>query len=149
VAYFTAATFGPIWRRQLLEQIEELQQKLVADIAQRDEIPLNPDQFLLEAHSQNMKSFFNGIGGATDDYVSHTTCFCCLLQMPEHPLPCGHVLCTHCIKAYGRTQNRAVYELRCCPIHPDYKAWGDPIKVRLKPEFAGTRILTLDGYVII
>lgn len=33
-------------------------------------------------------------GGALDRIVSHKVCFCCLFEMANHCLPCGHVLCT-------------------------------------------------------
>ena len=82
-------------------------------------------------------------------FISHTTCFCCLFEPPEHALSCGHVLCTPCLRAYGRSRGRNTVEIEGCPMERSsgrskYGSW----KVLLKPDAAGLRILTLDGYVL-
>lgn len=83
-------------------------------------------------------------GNETYDLSSHTVCFCCLFDVPEHSLPCGHVLCTRCLKAYGIVTKEHTVEFWECPI--------DGRKLRytpfyLKPTHCGVRILTLDGSV--
>ena len=83
--------------------------------------------------------------GQANNFISHSTCFSCLFEPPEHPLPCGHVLCTPCLMAYGKRLGKTVVEMTGCPmetlIRPRKQAW----KVLLKPAAAGLRILTLDG----
>lgn len=80
-------------------------------------------------------------------YNSHSACFCCLFEPPEHALPCGHILCTPCIKDYGQLRSKTEVEIHGCPIESRvvhrYQTW----RIHLKPETAGVRILTLDGYV--
>ena len=87
--------------------------------------------------------------GRPEAFISHTTCFSCLFEPPEHALSCGHVLCTSCLRAYGRPRGRNVVEIEGCPMEllskrSRYGSW----KVLLKPDAAGLRILTLDGYVL-
>lgn len=72
------------------------------------------------------------------------TCFCCLMDVPEHPLPCGHVLCTACIRAYGK-QAKSSIALVCCPLHRESTKWARPAIIKFKPVGAGVRVLSLDG----
>ena len=95
-------------------------------------------------HAQQAKA---GSEAGTVPFTSQSTCFSCLVEPPEHALPCGHILCSSCIRAYGRPCPTAknVVEIHDCPIEtltrPRYHTW----KVFLKPADAGIRILTLDG----
>ena len=77
--------------------------------------------------------------------ISHTTCYCCLFGQAEHFLPCGHVLCSACVRTYGHPIGFNVIEVSECPIEGDgnrrYSSW----KIHLKPKQAGVRILSLDG----
>lgn len=94
-----------------------------------------------------LKNFYaHAMRGPHDSYISHTSCFCCLFESPEHSLPCGHVLCTSCLKAFGTTRKRNVMEIDCCPIDGHQFSSGRWTVV-LKPDTAGIRILTLDGCV--
>jgi len=77
-------------------------------------------------------------------YNSHTACFCCLLEPPEHVLPCGHVLCNPCVFSYGQMKGNIV-EVPCCPIEATERSFYPPFKVHIKPKSAGIRMLTLDG----
>ncbi|KAL3422983.1 hypothetical protein PVAG01_04730 [Phlyctema vagabunda] len=80
--------------------------------------------------------------GRTTLLSSHSTCFSCLMASPEHPLPCGHIICTPCLIAYGKQQERDTIELTSCPFHAGtFSRWV----VYLKPSTAGARVLTLDG----
>jgi hypothetical protein len=98
-------------------------------------------QLHLEEH---LKVFFLERGGARN-YFSLATCYCCLMKVPQHPLPCGHVLCTDCIKSYGNKLEHSSVSLDSCPLHPEEsKAFG-PWVIRFKPDFAGVRVLSLDG----
>jgi hypothetical protein len=86
--------------------------------------------------------------GKTDEYNSHSVCFCCLLRSPEHALPCGHVLCTQCVTIYGHPQpgSRTEMNIEYCPLEVQTVRASQPWKIYLKPDSAGVRILTLDGY---
>jgi hypothetical protein len=99
-----------------------------------------------EIHQQDMlRNFYaHTIRGRSDAYISHTACFCCLFDPPEHALPCGHVLCTRCLNAFGMSRKRNIIEIDSCPIDSDKFAVGTWTVV-MKPETAGVRILTLDG----
>jgi hypothetical protein len=91
-----------------------------------------------------LRPFFSHVleGNETYEFSSHTVCLCCLLDVPEHSLPCGHVLCTRCLRAYGTVTKEHNVEFLKCPI--DGKVL-DCALFRLKPDDCGVRILTLDG----
>jgi len=93
-----------------------------------------------------LKHFYNHTAKAgAESFISHSTCFSCLFEPPEHALPCGHVLCTPCLRAYGRSRERSVVEIDGCPLeslsNPRTQTW----KVIMTPADAGIRVLTLDG----
>ncbi|OJD31446.1 lysophospholipase-like protein [Diplodia corticola] len=76
-------------------------------------------------------------------FSSHTACFCCLFELPEHALPCGHIICTSCAQVFGSSSVNELTVPRC-PICPP-EANECHYKIPLKPKGAGVRILTLDG----
>lgn len=78
---------------------------------------------------------------------SQSVCYSCLFEPPEHALPCGHIICTACLKAYGKSQGRNVVDIQCCPLEPLQNSQQWPWRVIMKPAAAGIRILTLDGSV--
>lgn len=86
-------------------------------------------------------------GGRAEEFISHSTCFSCLFEPPEYALPCGHILCTSCLRAYGHANGQTIIEIDGCPsealIRPRCGLW----RIFLKPAAVGIRILTLDGYV--
>lgn len=98
-----------------------------------------------------LTSFYRhvSVDGKVERYNSHSVCFCCLMRPPEHALPCGHVLCTLCISIYGCQQPGSKTEISIdyCPLEAQSKRASQPWKVHLKPDAAGIRILTLDGFV--
>jgi len=77
-------------------------------------------------------------------FQSHGTCLCCLMRAPEYALRCGHVLCSRCVVAFGEVR-KTTFEMKFCPLHADETQWSPPWKIRMKPKFAGIRVLTLDG----
>lgn len=93
-----------------------------------------------------LRNLFRHLDGSKS-FVSHTACFSCLVSPPEHPLPCGHVLCTPCIKAFGMPFGRALFEMRYCPLHHDEMEGQFEVRwpIWIKPHSAGVRILCLDG----
>jgi len=40
--------------------------------------------------------------------------------------------------------NKVDFAITSCPLHSD-KRWSNPYVVRFKPDFAGVRLLSLDG----
>jgi predicted acylesterase/phospholipase RssA len=93
-----------------------------------------------------LHNFFDHLYGA-QSFISHTACYSCLIWTPQHPLPCGHVLCTKCVKAYGTLVGRTTIEMKYCPLHHarTEEYFVNPWPISLAPAESGTRILTLDG----
>lgn len=103
-------------------------------------------QAAAEIHKDSvMVHFFNhSARGQANKFISHSACLSCLIEPPEHALPCGHVLCTLCLKAYGKLKGETRVEITGCPmdiITPRSQLW----RILLKPAAAGIRVLTLDG----
>lgn len=109
------------------------------------------EQAAAEIHRDEVMAYFyrHATGGErAERYNSHTACLCCLFELPEHALPCGHILCTSCVKAYGhQPRGSTIIEIGECPIESGtvsrrYQSW----KIHVQPKTAGVRILSLDGY---
>jgi len=141
------ATFLPTWKTQLRTAIEGLHRDFSYELeqaSQKNDTSLIPEERIaLELHAEYLNHFFEAVGPAAS-ICSHATCFCCLMDVPEHPLPCGHVLCTACIKAYGKAHKSSV-SLTCCPLHRESTKWSRAAVVKFKPAGAGVRVLSLDG----
>ncbi|KAF2230441.1 hypothetical protein EV356DRAFT_536374 [Viridothelium virens] len=94
-----------------------------------------------------MPNFYRHATRGQRIFSSQTACYCCLFEPPEHVLPCGHILCTSCIRNYGRPCGNTEVEIQECPIESGslrrYQSWK--FRVYLKPRSAGIRVLTLDG----
>ena len=109
---------------------------------------LNVDKMarMRKFHHFDMSDFYYRAGGA-ERFVSHSFCLCCLTKMAEHPLPCGHVLCTPCVKDFGRPhpQNANSIVIGSCPLHDEKAKFMSPIEIGFRPPLAGLRILSLDG----
>jgi hypothetical protein len=108
--------------------------------------PLNELDLVIGIHRVHAETFYQGLGGA-ERFVSHQTCYCCLRELAENPLPCGHVLCTPCIKSYGKPNANLPYSyvMTSCPIHQSNTVFPTNFSVSFKPPLAGVRILSLDG----
>lgn len=135
------------WKAQLRSAIEGLHRDFSYELEQASQIQdtnaIPEERIALDLHIEYLNNFFEAVGPAAS-IVSHSTCFCCLMDVPEHPLPCGHVLCTACIKAYGK-QHKAAVSLPCCPLHREATNWARPAVIKFKPAGAGVRVLALDG----
>jgi len=81
-------------------------------------------------------------------FQSHSVCFCCLFEPPEHALPCGHVLCTPCVRSHGRPKSKNLFEIHECPLEINTPGRCLSVTLYVKPEAAGLRVLTLDGYFV-
>jgi hypothetical protein len=141
---FTAEKYKVTWMNSLKTRLAELQADLkrVEDASADLENPLIS---IRKQHMENIVRFFYAVGGASN-FTSHATCLCCLMRSPEHALRCGHVLCSSCIKSFGVVE-KATIEMQYCPLHPFDTKWERPWKIRMKPDFAGIRVLSLDGSV--
>ena len=166
---FSFESHRVIWQQSIVNKIVKAQGVIAEEMRAR---PTFPEKELVAlSHRQTVQEFFRQLSGP-QNFISHSACFCCLQNMPEHPLPCGHVLCTRCVRTYseidhgqlgpGRHFNtvsnfeqkpwahdvhakKYFIELDRCPLHRDWR-FVQPWYIKLKPEFSGTRILTLDGY---
>ena len=133
-----------------LQEIEaKFQEKRNATVPRNDS-PLTVNDRILAytLHKECMGRFFRSYDGYNASrFISLTTCYCCLMEIPEHPLQCGHVLCTGCIKAYGYQYDSHSMLIDACPLHWNPR-FDRPWIIHFKPDYAGVRILTLDGFVI-
>jgi len=81
---------------------------------------------------------------------SHRTCLACLSNCPTNMLPCKdiqHAICEQCLRRYTGRYESSWAHLRECPL--GCQLLISPWKIRVKPETAGSRVLALDGYVIV
>jgi hypothetical protein len=134
------------WINNIRVHLEKTQQE-VHEMMFRIPSLAEPDA-AANIHRRVMNEFYRNVGDVLE-FVSHSTCLSCLRELPEHPLPCGHVLCTPCVKSYGRQAEKTVLKLDSCPLHVAETEFVDdfPWKIKVKPLYAGTRILSLDGQV--
>jgi hypothetical protein len=135
------------WYNNIRHNLERIQQDVY-----RETFHLNytsEADAAARVHQAVMNEFYQNIGdGDASKFVSHSTCFSCLRELPEHALPCGHVLCNPCTKAYGTQPEKTIVRLDSCPLHVSDTQFlaGFPWKIVTKPLYSGTRILSLDGY---
>ena len=138
---FTWESFASEWSDLLQSHLTDFQNKVqtVMTVTLSHEL-----EAITDLHSHNVNQFFQRLGGASK-FVSHSTCFCCLRDLAEHPLPCGHILCSVCIRHYGKKIPKVeeLFEIDECPLH-DGK-FSKPWQVYFKPPSAGVRILSFDG----
>ncbi|KAF1847324.1 uncharacterized protein K460DRAFT_278260 [Cucurbitaria berberidis CBS 394.84] len=141
---FTFEDFGEPWLQFLNQHLAKMQTELNTQLMQ----PPSTDELeiVTKLHRANIDMFYQRLGGA-QRFVSHQTCFSCLRELAEHPLPCGHVLCTPCIKSYGKPDANLSYSyaMASCPLHQADTVFPVHWPVFFKPPLAGVRILSLDG----
>ena len=148
VSSFSFETYREKFQADVYSRFVDLLKRLRSRVQEGGE--LEP-QAAAEIHKDDvMVQFYSHAArDRPEAFISHTTCFSCLFEPPEHALSCGHVLCTSCLRAYGHPRGRTVVEIEGCPMEQSnrrsrYGSW----RVLLKPDAAGLRILTLDGYVL-
>jgi hypothetical protein len=139
-ASFKAEDFCVEWFDQLKNHLKSYQVKL-SQLSLEDERAMAS-----KLHLGKMNHFYRRGGGASK-YLSQSTCFCCLRDLAKHPLPCGHVLCTSCVKDYGDPYPKFTdsYRLGACPLHDHDSNFQAATEIYFKPPLAGLRILSLDG----
>lgn len=122
------------------------------ELLKRKKMPGDDEmQVAAEIHRDDVLTwFYSHVAGDNNPqgYNSHSVCFCCLSEPPEHSLPCGHVLCTPCVKTYGRQHSKTEVDIQRCPLDILPARAYQPWRIHFKPESAGVRVLTLDGYVL-
>lgn len=132
-------SFGSNWITGIGRTIENVDRYLQdTSLGERTSIPRN--------HQAIMESFY-GDHGPAERLMSHSTCLCCLANVPTNPLPCGHVLCLQCAQGFGTRRDNGLLEIRCCPLHPRETNWTEPISIKFKPQEAGVRVLCLERSV--
>ncbi|QIW98040.1 hypothetical protein AMS68_003558 [Peltaster fructicola] len=141
------ASFVTKWKSQLRSAIHRIQQDFQYELEQlangEDTQSIPEERLALDLHIEYLSQFYETVGPAVT-IISHATCFCCLMDVPEHALPCGHILCSACVKAYGKT-TKSVTSMPCCPLHRTATKWPKPAIIKFKPTGAGVRVLCLDG----
>jgi len=136
-------SYNETWKtllRRNLKESEDLRQLTAS------ELQLSPISAASQVHKKLINDFFQRLGGASK-FSSNSTCFCCLRELPEHPLPCGHVLCSPCVRTYGKQVNEGLIRMTACPLHEQEMRQNMPLEIGFKPDHAGVRALCLDGYV--
>jgi hypothetical protein len=140
---FTFDRYIDIWDNNLDRDILSCQTKL-GELRDRADEHVSDEDHAVKLHNKAMNRFYHA-NGTAKEFQSHTVCFSCLMGVPQHSLPCGHVLCTSCVKGFGISLNGFEYSLNSCPLHSDDCSWRDPCIIRFKPDLAGVRVLSLDG----
>jgi hypothetical protein len=132
-------SFGSDWISDISRVIENVDRHLQdTSLDERMSIP--------QAHQAVMERFY-GDHGPAERLMSHSTCLCCLANVPTNPLPCGHVLCLQCVQVFGTQRDNGLLEIRCCPLHPRLTSWTEPVAIKFKPQEAGVRVLCLERSV--
>lgn len=139
---FHADEYADDWYENIRRNLDGIQRALQDTLIRLPH--MTEQQAVSDLHRERMNDFYRLVGQAPD-FVSHSTCFSCLRELPEHPLPCGHVICTPCVEAYGRRSGKTVIKLEACPLHVRETTWQSPWGIRVKPQYAGVRVLSLDG----
>ena len=127
------------WTLELSEKVNSMQE--YKDHARPG---LDIEKVIPTLHVENMRNFYQDIGPSSN-FINHYTCFCCLRESPVHPLTCGHVLCSPCVRLYGVPKDTGFIEMSECPICPAPGLLIPPRLIKFKPSLAGSRILCLDG----
>jgi hypothetical protein len=138
---FRPELFNEEWLGLLKSKLQEMdlslpRRSLSGNRTEREDV--------VHLHKQNMKQFYSHLE-ASDHYYNHATCFSCLIEVPQYPLPCGHVLCLSCVKDYDTHRRDLTIIVDTCPLHAKEALGDQPSLIRLKPDFAGVRVLCLDG----
>ncbi|KAK4445124.1 hypothetical protein QBC34DRAFT_441867 [Podospora aff. communis PSN243] len=141
---FAPATFFKTWVKDIEEGLVSAQGELALRLRGLDQLSRKAVAALV--HRDRLIHILAVWMQDPSDFISHKLCLFCACQgNPEHPLPCGHVLCGACAETFhdGSVQKELLpeYSVRC-PLHQTEQAVS---MVALKPNNAGLRILCLDG----
>ncbi|KAL9624998.1 MAG: hypothetical protein Q9160_000727 [Pyrenula sp. 1 TL-2023] len=150
---FSPSAFKGAWEAYIkrhLQNIEnEFQEKKNATLnkaPERESLAASDDFFAYDLHQEHLEIFYCQFDNyRAKDCLSLTTCLCCLMEIPQHSFQCGHTLCTTCVKAYGEPNDLNSVTMHYCPLHKHETLGRKPRMVHFKPDFAGVRVLSLDG----
>lgn len=137
------AEFAPTWTQLIRQSLIQLQS---SSFRLSQEFPDMPElQVAALLHRERLNEQYSNILGAATDFISYSACLCCLRELPECALPCGHVLCLPCVQIYGTRTSKTTIEISRCPLHVRDVISSPPWIINVKPAHAGTRMLCLDG----
>jgi hypothetical protein len=100
-------------------------------------------------HRRVMSGFLEKEAGPVTVHLNfrdNIGCLLCLFGLATHTLPCGHTICGECVRSYGNQRSSSFFEMPNCPLHV-HEDWQQPMSIRYKPDLAGVRVLSIDGYV--
>ncbi|KAI1342705.1 hypothetical protein F5Y15DRAFT_373717 [Xylariaceae sp. FL0016] len=140
---FSGVRFQPIWEqliRSSLVQVQSSSFRLAHEFPSRTEL-----QIASLLHRERLNELYSNTLGPATNFVSYSACLCCLRELPECALPCGHVLCLPCIEIYGTRTSKTTIEVSRCPLHARDLIATPPWVITTKPRYAGARTLCLDG----
>ncbi|KAI0437961.1 hypothetical protein F4803DRAFT_565654 [Xylaria telfairii] len=140
---FNAAIFQPVWEhliRASLVQVQSASLRLAQEFPDRSEL-----EIAALLHQEQLNELYSNNLGSPSNFISYSSCLCCLRELPECALPCGHVLCLPCVEIYGYRTSRTTIEIHRCPIHVRDVISTPPWVIVTKPRYAGVRTLCLDG----
>jgi hypothetical protein len=144
---FTYNKYLSVWMMDLEMDVRSLHKKFETARAPSD-TARSDEKVLLRLHSRLMAKLYWRLGC---EFINHSFCVCCFTMIAEYTLPCGHVLCGICIKAFSDgLPCEGLYRLSQCPLHvrrTSRNQWVPPCMIRFKPQGAGIRALSLDGSV--
>ncbi|PHH77916.1 hypothetical protein CDD80_7598 [Ophiocordyceps camponoti-rufipedis] len=142
---------GSLWSHtaeQLQAKFRELVEEALSKLAEEagsEHRGTESLQRVSALHLRNVNTFCKKLDNV-DDFSSHSTCLMCLDGIPEHCLPCGHVICSTCVETAGSPIAGGFVELERCPLLEHRgEDWRVPWVGSVKPDQAGLRILALDG----
>ena len=136
----TANSYLPQWISFLKRRLDIYEDEYLEAMNEESETSIRI--LASDLHIDQLDYCFKKLGTARP-FISHASCFGCLVNMPSHPLPCGHVLCDACIRDCG-TRGRGQIKLERCPLHMDDR-FGPPWEITYKSDHLGVRVLSLDG----
>lgn len=139
---FQPQEFQAEWLNLIRRYLQRMEEKFFDQ--SRTHTHISSADIASSLHRDEINDFYKLAGGA-ENFLSHEICFSCLRELPEHALPCGHVLCNACVLAHGKKIAHTVIELERCPLHYAEYMWDPPWEIQVKPLHAGVRILCLDG----
>ena len=142
---FSAESYRSEWNSHLQQTLLDIEKRMNRNYSMNlEHHHTRESKEAKRLHLCKMNEFYQNLGGA-DGFHSNQSCFSCLRDMPEHPLPCGHVICSPCVRNFGSPISRTAFSLAFCPLHQTDYVWGDCVQISLKPHLAGVRVLSLDG----
>lgn len=142
ISGLTAGSYLPIWIKFLKDELDECEREYLEALDEEPQEILSRS-IASNLHFDQMDHSFTEMGTAAP-FISHVSCFGCLINIPLHPLTCGHVVCDSCIKTCGRkTHGRILLEY--CPLHIHARFFEPPCEVTCLLDNVGVRVLSLDG----